>query len=72
MARKTRQHPDTPLPDPPESDGLPEFANAAEALRRAIAEAAYYRARARGFAPGGEVQDWLAAEQEILAASRTV
>lgn len=30
-----------------------------------IAEAAYYRAAARGFAPGGELQDWLDAEAEI-------
>jgi hypothetical protein len=32
---------------------------------RLIAEAAYYRAERRGFAPGGEVEDWLAAEQEV-------
>lgn len=30
-----------------------------------IAEAAYYRALARGFSPGCELQDWLQAEQEI-------
>ena len=27
--------------------------------------AAYYRAERRGFAPGHEVEDWLAAEAEI-------
>jgi hypothetical protein len=32
-----------------------------------IAEAAYYRAERRGFAPGFELEDWLAAEREILA-----
>jgi hypothetical protein len=32
-----------------------------------IAEAAYFRAERRGFAPGGETQDWLAAEAEIDA-----
>ncbi|MFN3920245.1 MAG: sterol desaturase family protein [Methylohalobius sp.] len=32
-----------------------------------IAEAAYYRAEKRGFAPGFELEDWLAAEREILA-----
>jgi hypothetical protein len=32
-----------------------------------IAEAAYRRAEARGFAPGGELKDWLAAEKEIDA-----
>jgi hypothetical protein len=30
-----------------------------------IAAAAYYRAQRRGFAPGAEVDDWLAAEREI-------
>jgi hypothetical protein len=33
--------------------------------RRLVAEAAYYRAERRGFAPGGELQDWLDAETEI-------
>lgn len=33
--------------------------------RDAIALAAYYRAEARGFTPGGEVGDWLEAEREI-------
>ena len=32
-----------------------------------IAEAAYYRAEKRGFAPGHETQDWLAAEAEVDA-----
>ena len=30
-----------------------------------ISEAAYFRAEARGFAPGRELEDWLAAEVEI-------
>ncbi len=33
-----------------------------------IARLAYFRAERRGFAPGGEVQDWLAAEAEVDAA----
>ena len=32
-----------------------------------IARAAYFRAMNRGFAPGHEVQDWLAAEAEVDA-----
>ena len=36
-----------------------------EARRRRVAEAAYYRAERRGFAPGGDVSDWLEAEKEI-------
>ena len=38
-----------------------------------IAESAYYRAEARGFEAGHELEDWLAAEREIdllLAAER--
>jgi hypothetical protein len=30
-----------------------------------IAEAAYFRAEKRGFAPGCETEDWLAAEAEV-------
>lgn len=33
-----------------------------------IAEAAYFRSAHRGFEPGHEVDDWLAAESEIEAA----
>lgn len=32
-----------------------------------IAVAAYYRAEARGFAPGQELDDWLTAEKEVSA-----
>lgn len=32
-----------------------------------IAEAAYYRAEKRGFAPGYEIEDWVAAEIELHA-----
>lgn len=30
-----------------------------------IREAAYFKAQQRGFAPGRELEDWLAAEREI-------
>lgn len=36
-----------------------------EARYQMIAEAAYHRAERRGFEPGREVEDWLAAEQEV-------
>ncbi len=32
-----------------------------------IAEAAFFRAEQRGFVPGGEIADWLAAEMEVDA-----
>ena len=41
-----------------------------EDLQRWIAEAAYYRAERRGFEPGMEADDWLAAEAEIQARLR--
>jgi hypothetical protein len=31
-----------------------------------IARAAYFRAEKRGFSPGGELQDWIEAEAEVL------
>jgi hypothetical protein len=33
-----------------------------------VAERAYLRAEQRGFEPGHEVEEWLAAEKELLAA----
>ncbi len=35
-----------------------------------IAEMAYFRAEVRGFEPGGELDDWLAAEAEFEAMAR--
>jgi len=37
---------------------------------RLIAEAAYYRAESRGFAPGDEQADWFASVQEVDAKYR--
>jgi hypothetical protein len=39
----------------------------ADERRGMIAKAAYLRGERRGFPPGGEKEDWLAAEQEIDA-----
>ncbi len=38
-----------------------------EAIRTMVAEAAYYRSMQRGFVPGLEQQDWLEAEQQVVA-----
>lgn len=38
---------------------------ATEDWRHMVAEAAYFKAQARGFANGSPVEDWLAAESEI-------
>ena len=40
-------------------------ASSGQALEPMIAEAAYFRAEKRGFVPGFEMFDWLAAEREI-------
>lgn len=34
-------------------------------LDKLIAEEAYYRAQSRGFEPGHELEDWIAAEKEV-------
>ncbi len=36
-----------------------------EDRQRIVSENAYYRAQARGFAPGHEVEDWVAAEEQF-------
>jgi hypothetical protein len=38
-----------------------------EEIRSQVAEAAYYRALQRGFAPGKELEDWLEAEMQTMA-----
>jgi hypothetical protein len=35
-------------------------------MRRQIEEAAYYRAKRRGFEPGHELEDWIQAESEVM------
>ena len=45
----------------------PKLALTPEARRTMIAEGAYLRAERRGFAPGHETEDWLAAEAEVDA-----
>ena len=37
----------------------------ADEMHRLIQEAAYFKAKARNFAPGHEVQDWIEAESEV-------
>jgi hypothetical protein len=50
---------------PPPSEGATGIEpEADERRRRRIAERAYRRAEQRGFAPGRELDDWLAAERE--------
>jgi hypothetical protein len=67
-ARKsTRVAPDTPEVRPPEREtsGNTQPRLSPEEVYRLIQESAYFKAKARGFAPGHEVQDWIEAEAEV-------
>jgi hypothetical protein len=49
--------------------GLTENARAEvsrDELQKLISEAAYYRAKQRGFEPGHELEDWIEAEAEVI------
>ena len=52
------------------AEHAPEGAPGDTERGRMIAEAAYYRAQKRGFAPGADLEDWFAAEREIDALAR--
>ena len=54
--------PDVPVPPAGEPDTA--LSDAKQRHHR-VSEAAYYRAQRRGFAPGGELEDWFEAEKEI-------
>jgi hypothetical protein len=52
----------------PSADTRPVEVPTGEARYRWIAYAAYLRAEKRGFTPGREIEDWLAAEADFAAA----
>lgn len=45
---------------------VPHPGISAQERQMLVAQAAYFRAEKRGFAPGGELQDWIEAEAELL------
>jgi hypothetical protein len=60
--------PAAPAPDAPSVETLARAdgeSPSPEQLYRMIQETAYYKAKARNFAPGHEVQDWIEAEAEV-------
>ena len=65
--KPVRAAPDTPELRPPEREtsGNTRAQLSPEEVYRLIQERAYFKAKARGFAPGHEVQDWIEAEQEV-------
>jgi hypothetical protein len=47
-------------------ESCPEtFTESAQDWHSRVAECAYYKAKARGFEPGREEEDWLEAEEEL-------
>jgi len=74
-ASKQRAARSTPIVPPADEDLSPETAESPDPSRRhaMIAEAAFFIAQERGFTPGQELDDWLAAEQHVdqrLSATR--
>lgn len=57
-------------PTTPDSGASTAITVSEDARRAMIAQAAYLRAERRGFAPGGEIEDWMAAEAEVDALLR--
>jgi hypothetical protein len=58
--RKPASEPRSPLESSRRSAQEPEE------MRKQIEEAAYYRAKQRGFEPGHELEDWVQAESEVM------
>lgn len=66
--RPAKVAPDAPSSEVIQAGGGASSARAGmspEEIYRLIQETAYYKAKARGFAPGHEVQDWIEAEAEV-------
>ena len=72
VAKTTSARSRKPAPDAPstkaangEMRGNTTAKLSAEEVYKLIQESAYFKAKARGFAPGNEVQDWIEAEAEV-------
>jgi Protein of unknown function (DUF2934) len=66
----TTRKPTNPVPGAPGPETASPAAGSGEPLTpeqlyRMIQETAYFKAKARNFAPGHEVQDWIEAEAEV-------
>jgi hypothetical protein len=71
MAQKPDKPSQTPIPTTSSigtvPTGLIPLDDASADRLREIAEAAYGRAQQRNFAPGNDLEDWLAAEKQVDA-----
>ena len=54
----------------PPPENIPHFDLGMQERHKRIQELAYFKAQARGFAPGHELEDWLEAEREVDEAMR--
>jgi DUF2934 family protein len=76
VQKAEKLQPELPCPSAPAPSAIPHASAAANTPPSAtevyemIAEAAYYRAEKRGFAPGLEAEDWSAAEAEVMGRMR--
>lgn len=66
----TEEHPEKIMPTLPVHARPPVTEPGEQVDKAMVAEAAYYRAERRSFAPGKELDDWLEAEKEIEALTR--
>ena len=64
MAKSSKPSP-AKRPAPSKAATTPSARLSPEDVYKLIQEAAYFKAKARGFEPGGEVQDWIEAEAEV-------
>lgn len=64
---ETQEHPEKITPTLPVHAEPPVVEPGDRIDKARVAEAAYYRAEKRAFAPGKELEDWLEAEKEIEA-----
>jgi hypothetical protein len=60
-----KSKPSQPVPSRPAAEDASEISDAT--VRREIAKLAYQLSEKRGFAPGHETEDWLAAEAQVKA-----
>ena len=60
-----KSKPSQAVPSRPAAEAASEISDAA--VRREIARLAYQLSEKRGFAPGHETEDWLAAESQVKA-----
>jgi len=59
----------TPAPNQPATCAGSEAPPSTDDFQAQVAEAAYFLAQQRGFAPGFEMEDWLAAEAQVRTRS---